>query len=314
MKIIEQEAIILGDQEPGIIGMKKRIELCARLCYKTEDRITEDSYEKFVDMLYNRGHWNALSLGTVYLRVSYFNLTSNSKLSDLLKTTPYTRYVLDNGFYNITTNYRIICQLELYNEMSDYWCEPNEKFHHRVTGKFICSRSTANQLVRHRAFCMLQESQRYVNYNKLGDVGFIIPSWAYTLRDKYSMTFDPVTGETHEYINHYTGEEMWKELIFRGYDLVKKRDEFWKLCENEYKQAISDGLKPEDARGVLCNDTKTELYMCGYITDWTDSPKEDTKEKFGFFYLRTAKDAQADVRNLVSRLSEQFTNEVKYGF
>jgi len=38
----------------------------------------------------------------------------------------------------------------------------------RMTVKFICSRATANELVRHRVFSFTQESTRFVNYKTKG--------------------------------------------------------------------------------------------------------------------------------------------------
>lgn len=55
MKLIEP-SVELIEQEPGIEGIYKQIEVAARLCYKSEDRITEDSAKKFVDMLIKNEH------------------------------------------------------------------------------------------------------------------------------------------------------------------------------------------------------------------------------------------------------------------
>ncbi len=38
----------------------RRIELAGRLCYKSEDRITPDSYIKFIQMLLQRSHWSVI--------------------------------------------------------------------------------------------------------------------------------------------------------------------------------------------------------------------------------------------------------------
>ena len=64
-------------------------------------------------------------------------------------------------------------------------------------------------------------------------------------------------------------------------------------------------LLPEEARGILPNDTKTELIMTGYKEDWFYEPPKDSPEKAGFFFLRCAPDAQADIRVLSEDLKEQ---------
>ena len=51
MKLIKQSFEILEQTDFSLIGIKKFIERCGRVCYKSEDRITDTSYEKFVNML-----------------------------------------------------------------------------------------------------------------------------------------------------------------------------------------------------------------------------------------------------------------------
>lgn len=41
--------------------------------------------------------------------------------------------------------------------------------------KFICDRGVSHEIVRHRVASYAQESTRYCNYNKSGDVAFIRP-------------------------------------------------------------------------------------------------------------------------------------------
>ena len=68
MKLIKPYFEII-EQEPGLEGIYKQIELSGRLSYKSEDKITEDSAEKFVNMLIKRGHTSCLEHGTVYLYI-----------------------------------------------------------------------------------------------------------------------------------------------------------------------------------------------------------------------------------------------------
>lgn len=55
MKLVKSSFEII-EQDTGIEGLMQHIERCARTCYKSEDKITEESAPKFVDMLINRGH------------------------------------------------------------------------------------------------------------------------------------------------------------------------------------------------------------------------------------------------------------------
>lgn len=311
MKIIKSNVEILG-QGPGIIGMKKHIERCARISYKSEDRITEDSYIKFVGMLIDRGHWACLEFGSVYLIIpSLSNNSSNIFFINLFSTSDHNRieYVGTDAY--ITTNYRFILQNNLEEIMEKYWVEPTQHHYHRVTSHWICSRSTSHQIVRSRVYSYIQESQRYVNYSKDkfgSEITIILPQWIYDVRKEVGSTIDPQTYEPRDYILSYDGEELVKELACWDRTVASRYD-FWKYCEKEYlyETTTDEGetLNPEDARGVLCNDVKTELCMCGFLDDWFYVPKSDTTEKAGFFYLRSANSAQRDIRVLSQSLENQ---------
>lgn len=325
MKFIKPSVEILV-QEPGIIGMKKHIERCARTSYKSEDRITDDSYIKFLDMLKERGHWACFEFGTVYLIVpqnyeenseytmlEYTQVLGNLIFPNLSPKDSHTKVVNKDGDYYITTNYRKILQSGLENVMEKLWSEPTEYHYHRTTSLWKCSRSTSHQLVRHRAFVFLQMSQRYVNYSKDkfgSEITYVIPQWIYDIRNKIGATLDPQTYEPRDYILSYDENDLISELS--GIDkTVASRYKFWKACEDEYMYELSttEGttLNPEDARGVLCNDTETEVCMCGYNLDWFYRP-DNTAEKAGFFYLRSANSAQRDIRVLSKSLEEQMIN------
>lgn len=158
MRIIKPSVEILP-QGYGVEGMFRLIERVGRIAYKSEDRITLDSYKKFIDMLYDRGHWAVFNLGTVYLIVP----NSEINLPHELFSQPYSSYVkysVKNGNYYITTNYRVICQLRLYEFMNKYWSDPTEYHYHRVVTRWVCSRGIGNELVRHRLFSFIQESTR----------------------------------------------------------------------------------------------------------------------------------------------------------
>ena len=105
------------------------------------------------------------------------------------------------------------------------------------------------------------------------------------------------------------GEELWDTLTTMD-RTVSGRDHFWRAVEIEYNNEIlaEDGekLKPEEARGVLCNDVKTEICLCGYLEDWYYTPPLGSYEKAGFFNLRCADDAQEDIRILSQDLKNKF--------
>lgn len=67
MKVIEPSFEIL-DNVNGV-EMLRKIEVCGRVCYKSESRITEDSATKFVQNILNSGHESVLEHEKVTVRI-----------------------------------------------------------------------------------------------------------------------------------------------------------------------------------------------------------------------------------------------------
>lgn len=312
MKIIKS-SVNLKEQDPGIIGMFKHMEIIGRLSHKSEDKITDNSYINFINLMKKIGHWAVFDMGTVYLKFPIYRLRL---LWKLIRHSPFTKIRIHNFQVYLTTTYRIILQENLEDKMNKYWIEPTQYHHRRITADFICSRAISHELVRHGSLRPMQESTRYVNYSfsKFGsEITYILPQWIYSVRSEISQTIDPLTGESREWINELDGQELWDTLCC--YDrTVASRNDRWKEAEDEYMWEISTTeshkLRPEDARGTLPHDLKTELYLCGYIEDWCKRPK--TNERTGFFYLRSDPSAHPDVRILSQELEEIFKSRGYY--
>ena len=58
MKIIKPSIEILDNITP--VGVLKKLELCGRVCYKSEDKITDESAVKFISNIIKRGHESVL--------------------------------------------------------------------------------------------------------------------------------------------------------------------------------------------------------------------------------------------------------------
>ena len=62
-------------QLPSVIGMYKHIERAMRNCYRSEDKITEDSYYRMLELAKKNHHYSVLEHGTVYLKIPRFKST-----------------------------------------------------------------------------------------------------------------------------------------------------------------------------------------------------------------------------------------------
>lgn len=83
MELIKPSFEII-EQEPGLDGVYKQIELAGRTCYKSEDKITENSAKEFVDRMIKSGHGAMLEHGTVYLEAK------DKDLADKYSTNRYS--------------------------------------------------------------------------------------------------------------------------------------------------------------------------------------------------------------------------------
>lgn len=78
MKLIKPSYKILS-QDEGLDGIYKQIEIAGRICYKSEDKITETSAKEFVERIIKFGHGAMLEHGTVYLRIPIEEYEKNYK-------------------------------------------------------------------------------------------------------------------------------------------------------------------------------------------------------------------------------------------
>lgn len=161
MRLIKPSIEIL-EQGSGIQGIYKQIEKAGRTCYKSENLITEDSAEKFVNMIKDRQHTAMLEHGTVYLSCSDAEFIY---LGLRYECNNYSNVVWEEfapGHRTkvyITTNYRVLYENNWLDDLK-YLCEPTEYHEKRITVKFICDRGVSHEFVRHRVFSFAQESTR----------------------------------------------------------------------------------------------------------------------------------------------------------
>lgn len=148
MKLIKP-SFEIWEQPAGLEGIYKMIEKAGRVCYKSEDKITEDSAKSFVDRMVASGHGAMLEHGTVYLRVpypeAYSNLPTDSNwVEDNYSMNPYSVVKGDGEDYYITSNYRVLVEQGWLDDLK-YLCEPTEYHAKRITVHFVCDRGVSHK-------------------------------------------------------------------------------------------------------------------------------------------------------------------------
>ena len=278
MRIVEPNVIELK-QQPGFEGMLKHIELCGRTCYKSEDKITDDSCHRFVNMLREHAHGAMLEHGTVYMEIPNEDVfQANDVVKELQLVTgrwarlasivreplPHSKTTFSDNSVCITTNYRVIVENDIEWLMEEYQCAPTEHHYKRRTFKITCNRGVSHEFVRHRVFSFAQESQRYVNYSK----------------EKFGKEIKVIKPF------YFNDEFSLKYLHWKG------------ACEDaerRYFTLLANNATPQEARDVLPNATATELVMTGFESDWEH-----------FFKLRCAKDAHPQAQEVANKIKELF--------
>ena len=279
MKLIKQSFEIL-DQQCGLEGIYKQIERAGRTCYKSEDKITEDSAKEFVDRMIKSGHGAMLEHGTVYLAMPIEAILGK-----------YTKNPYSKGFrvcdvngqkrVSITTNLRVLVENGWLDDLQ-YICEPTEYHEKRITVKFTTDQGILREFTRHRVFSFAVESTRYCNYTKdkfSNEITFIQPNW---ISDKdienYHMDFGYFTDQD---TNHITAVNRFISAL--------------KNAEYFYMELIKLGWKPQQARNILPLATKCDMVMTGFVSDWKH-----------FFALRDAASAHPQAQELAHSLHETF--------
>lgn len=267
----------IWEQPAGLEGVYKQIEKVGRVCYKSEDKITEDSAKPFVDRMIKSGHGAMLEHGTVYLEFHVKDPSEvgeeeyhsqQSELNKLISRYANNKYsiIKVNHYYDtvfITTNYRVLIENNWPKDLK-YICEPTVFHEKRVTVHFVCDRGVSHEFVRHRVMSFAQESTRYCNYSKDkfgNELTFIIPEWCPEIREDSNKGWDPCSMYDKLYLQHLQSAE---DTYFA---LLKQWDE--RVPDKRYKSGFRNNpWVPQQARAILPNSLKTELVVTGFTSDW----------------------------------------------
>ena len=280
MKLIQQSFEILEQTDFSLIGIKKFIERCGRVCYKSENRITDDSYEKFVNMLVKRDHARPLEFGTVHLKmyISDFHKLRDTLCINNMWNDQWIKYHYVGNLTYVTTNYRYyLAIIKVFpSAEKDFAPQDDELYPKRYTVHFITSRGIMDEFRTHVGLSHLAESSRYCSYdkNRFGnELTFIIPNWVNT------------NCPNKEQEGPSVASIEWSTAMLDA--------------EASYMNLIKMGCTAQEAREVLPLSVKSELISCGFEDAWSN-----------FFYRRCAKDAHPMAREIATKVRDKF-NEFK---
>lgn len=289
MNLIKQSFEFINQTDFSLVGIKKHIERCARVSYKSEDKITDISYEKFVNMLESREHDRPLEFGTVHLKIesSKFQGFMQALYAERIFNNIWIKSNYNEGVMYITTNYRYYSDItkHLPNIKEYFTEEDNEYYPKRYTVHMILDRGVMDEFRTHVGLSHLAESTRYCNYSKHkfgNEVTFIKPCWLNIPLGDYGIASLP--GDNILWLTG--GARIFVDSLLEA--------------EDYYMTLLSEGWTPQQARSVFPLGIKSELISCGFKDAWEN-----------FFKRRDASDAHPMAQEIAKPMHEKFNELIQ---
>jgi thymidylate synthase (FAD) len=290
---VEQSVTPFGSCPSDEDAMLRRIELCGRVAYKSEDKITPDSAKAFVLMLKKRGHLSVLEHSNIVIKfgggINMQCLIAKRFRQELYHRGTYHPMHHQDDDLLIAGNVR--AWLETLEDAKETWIgmeiqsalqahypilfgdeikeslhgimNTEEQVNHTCidlaahTFKIVTDRGITHELVRHRLFSFTQESTRYINYKNRG-LTFIAP----------------------------------EEAIKMQSNIGNRR---MRTMSDWYRAEIDGGYPPQIARDWLPHLTKSEIFMTGRRSAWQH-----------FIALRDSPAAHPRIREIAQEIRRYF--------
>jgi len=298
MRIIKANAKLVEHSVPEY----QFIERVGRTCYKSEDKMTDTSTINFIEGLVKRGHMAMLEHEYIYAKVDCDSIECMMDITAEKYINSYCGYIsgsfrafseainaTDNQVYDdlkvlLSKKYPEVFNYDIKDEgygtvrlltREQFITEVTEKFGadklfrllpHTVL--FTCDRGVTHELVRHRPVAFAMESTRYCSYDK-GKFG-----------NEITVIKPLFFEEGSEQYN------IWKQSC--------------EDSEKAYMSLINARAKAQEARSVLNNSIKADIWMTATEEEWqhiidlryhgtTGAPHPQMKEVMSIAYEQLVK-------------------------
>lgn len=305
MNIIPPSYEILDSLDQQSLAV--RIEYCGRICYKSEDKIDQDSAIPFVEKMAEHGHNSVLEMGVTTLRIDYSDPTL---LTELMAAQPKYLVIdsLDERTLLISGSVRAFREMLLFHPdctlvkaFSAFLASRHPYFYEKIlpaTG--------------------LEKYDAMVSISKVSLAEVDRLDQALRIRHRHiGVKFTVNRAVTHEIVRHrpcsflqesqrycrYADNKFGGEVTFikpmfykegtPEYDLWKKAME---ETEKIYLRLLENST-PQAARTVLPNSCKTELIVYANLQEWKH-----------IFKLRTTKAAEPSMREVMIPLHDELVS------
>lgn len=315
------------------LGVLKHIERIGRVCYKSEDKITDESCLKFIEMIRNRKHWAMLEHYIFVLSVPYEVFVDIADRSSEIKNDPYyenaIKFINFTHWKNDTSynqKYEFLISLSfttINNIISSKTCK-NTEF---ITEIF----SVWKFLHDHFPEAVIDLENPNFNESKIDtdNIEFLsreeiksLPNKLRLIHDSASVMFRTDRGVTHELVRHrpaswaqestrycnYHSDKFDNNITFLDPLFFKEREELYNEwvaaiedSEKHYNKLIELGAVPQEARSILPHSTKVDIIFTARMIEFVH-----------FFKMRVPKTAHPQMREIaVPLLKEMHSRETK---
>lgn len=290
MEYVKNNVKLIDLAEPG-----RKIEYAGRVCYKSQDKISDDSYERFIKGIVNRGHTSVLEHERKMFAIPvgvfcenyayeemfefehYFNITVNTS------GTPSHFFVSGNirAWYNLLNGEKSIMYQEETKVLKNflhkdypYLFELNED--EDVREENILYGADAEKI------CDNLSAHKAYTFEIVGSRSF-----THQIVRHRTLSFSQ---ESQRYCN-YTAGKFGSSIKVIGSEVPDGAGHLLNQLEELYFDLIEKGAKPEEARQILPNCTASTIVVTGTLEDWKK-----------FLHLRVDEHAQKEIRRIAETI------------
>lgn len=328
MKIIDAsyEILNLKGYKTGIDELK-HVEKVGRVCYKSENLITDNSFIDFINKLRKRKHY-------AVFEHAYFSFESFSeKIIEVLQNIPYiSKYIIFGSMTKFSNelhkNIFTISLSSIYQLLDLYEMSIYPDIELKMILMYVIKALPFSDDIKSIIFSEyeIMEDLLYVNNDFLEYISDYDVATKFGSDFKINHKFVTVKficdrGVSHELVRHrvsfaqestrycnYSKEKFGNQItvinphFFENSDNKKEVYDFWKnamsSAESYYFLLLKSGISPQDARAVLPNSLKTEIMVTMNLHQWNH-----------FFKMRTSSAAHPQMRELAIPLYKDMKKE-----
>lgn len=285
------------------LDIMKKIEVCGRVCYKSENKIEEGSAEKFVSNIIKRGHESVLEHGTFIFKVDADVYRTLKGIVEVLQES-YTF----KSFLRFTNdiNHLVSGNVRAWRDFLKA-CDKNLYFIPTCMKKFLNENPILFPEFQSEPIDLISTSK----FTQITTADFVTENEKLTHWD-VTVKFVIDRGISHEVVRHrpasfsqestrycnYSKDDFGSEITFIIPSFLDYKCAGWSEWKNAMKNAETDyfklldiGLTAQEARSVLPNSLKTEVVMTTNLATWKH-----------FFTVRTTNAAHPQMREVAKPL------------